>query len=197
MKENGKMIKHTDSEDICIQMVLNTRDCGKRINNTEWVKKHGLMEHAMKGSMLKGRKMAEESSNGLMDLLMMVNSLIIIYTAMEFMSGLMIDDMKDNGLATKCMVLACLHGLMGENMMEIITMIRNKVKEYSHGLMVVVMMVNGTMENSMARVSTTHLRERLEEVSGEKARGSSGSLRRRRRAGTADEISSLYLFTWL
>jgi hypothetical protein len=86
---------------------------------------------------------------------------------------------------------------MAENMMEIITMIRNKEEEYSHGLMVVVMMVSGTMENSMARASTTLPRERSEEASGERARGSSGSLRRRKRAGTADEISWLYLSTWL
>jgi hypothetical protein len=74
MKENGKMIKHTDSEDTCIQMALNMRDYGKRTNSTEWEKKHGLMELAMKANMLKERKTAEGSLNGLMDLPTMVSS---------------------------------------------------------------------------------------------------------------------------
>lgn len=78
-------------------MVLNMKECGRRINSTEWVKKHGLMEHAMKDNMLKVRKTAEVNLNGQMDLPMMVNSSIIIYMDMEFMCGLMTEDMKANG----------------------------------------------------------------------------------------------------
>lgn len=48
MKVSGKMIKHMDTESTCTQMVLNMKDIGGKINNTEKVRKHGLMGHATK-----------------------------------------------------------------------------------------------------------------------------------------------------
>lgn len=73
-RENGKMIRHMVLENICILMELSTKAIGKKTSNMVWEERLGPMEHAMKDSMLKARRMAEVSSNGLMDLHMMVSS---------------------------------------------------------------------------------------------------------------------------
>jgi hypothetical protein len=42
MKVNGKMTRLMDMVDTCILMELNMKDTGKKINNMEKEKKHGL-----------------------------------------------------------------------------------------------------------------------------------------------------------
>jgi hypothetical protein len=74
MRESGKMIRHMALENICILMELSTKAIGKKTSNMVWVEKLGLMEHAMRDSMWKARRMVEANSSGLMGLLMMVSS---------------------------------------------------------------------------------------------------------------------------
>jgi hypothetical protein len=48
MKENGKMIKLMDLENIYTQMAHNMKVIGKKINSMEKVGRHGQMVHAMR-----------------------------------------------------------------------------------------------------------------------------------------------------
>jgi hypothetical protein len=66
MKANGKKTKLMVLEDICILTVLTTKECGKKISNTEREKRPGLMAPAMKASTLTERKTELVNSNGLM-----------------------------------------------------------------------------------------------------------------------------------
>ena len=86
------------------------------------------------------------------------------------MFGQMIEAIMASGKIIKCMVLVSLHGQMEESMKEIIMMTRNKEEVSLHGLITENMMVSGTMENSMEKVYTIHLKEKLKEENGKMAK---------------------------
>lgn len=84
-------------------------------------------------------------------------------------------------------------GQMGESMMEITMMTRSKEGVCSLGLMEGGMMDNGTMENNMVKESIILLKERSDEVNGEKARESNGFQRKLKRVETVNELLSFLL----
>ena len=175
-RENGKMTRLMGMENTCTPMVPNTKVIGKKINNTEKEKKHGLMVLAMKVTTLMERKMVMVNSSGLMVQPTKDNSRITTFMEEESIFGLIIDAMKDSGKITKCTAKVSSHGLMEESMKETIMMTRNKEEEFSHGQMAENTMVNGIMVNNMVRASTTLQKEKLREESGKKARELDGSL---------------------
>lgn len=94
----------------------------------------------------------------------------------EYIFGLIIGAMKVNGKTIKCMVKVFSLGLMVECMRETTMMTKSKAEVFSLGQMAGDMMVNGTMESSMERVSIIHQREKSREESGKKVKESDGSL---------------------
>ena len=68
------------------------RDSGKKINNTDMEKRHGLMVLAMKESTKRVKRTAMVNSSGLMGQLIKVNLLTIIFMAWEFILGLIRDN---------------------------------------------------------------------------------------------------------
>jgi ribosomal protein L10 len=97
MRENGKMIRLTDLENISIQMERNMRATGKKTSSMDTVKKHGLMEHAMKGIIKKEKKTALENSFGLMDPLIKETLLTIIYMVLVSILGQTEENIMENG----------------------------------------------------------------------------------------------------
>jgi hypothetical protein len=78
-------------------MVLNMKVNGKKTSNMAKERKHGLMEHAMKATMLKVKRMVLESLYGLMALLTQESSLTITFMEEECTCGQTIDAMKESG----------------------------------------------------------------------------------------------------
>jgi len=89
------------------------------------------------------KNMDKENSIGLMNLVMKVNSLIIIFMAKGFIHGQMEENMMENGIIIKWTDMVCSLGQIIEDMKDIIKMIRNKEEVPLNGQMVENMKVNG------------------------------------------------------
>jgi len=79
-----------------------------------------------------------------------------------------------SGSITKCMGRVSLHGLMEGDMKETTMMTKNREEVCLHGPMVVATMANGSMANSMVKVSTILPREKSDVENGKKVKGFSG-----------------------
>lgn len=79
MKENGKMIKLMDMENIIIKMEPNIKVNGKKINNKDLVKNHGQMVLIIRGIMKMEKNMGKDYFNLLRDHFMMESSIIMIF----------------------------------------------------------------------------------------------------------------------
>ena len=79
MKENGKMIKLMDMENIIIKMEPNIKVNGKKINNKDLVKNHGQMVLIIRGIMRMEKNMEKDYYNLLRDHFMMESSIIMIF----------------------------------------------------------------------------------------------------------------------
>mgnify|MGYP003611215238 CR=1 FL=1 len=79
MKENGKMIKLMDMENIIIKMEPNIKVNGKKINNKDLVKNHGQMVLIIRGIMRMEKNMEKDYFNLLRDHFMMESSIIMIF----------------------------------------------------------------------------------------------------------------------
>jgi hypothetical protein len=97
MKVSGRMIKLMAREPTCTLMEQCTKEIGRKINSTDTEKRLGLMEHAMRDSMSKERRMERASLSGQMDLHMKASSWTTIFMDMAFTCGLMKGDTKVNG----------------------------------------------------------------------------------------------------
>jgi hypothetical protein len=98
-----------------------------------------------------------ENFNGKMELAIWVIFIIIIFTVLEFINGLIVEHMKEIEIITKCTVEGSLPGKMVENMRENIKMIKNMAKVPSNGLMEEAtegsgLMVNSTVEAGIKEV---------------------------------------------
>ena len=74
---NGKMIKQMDLEFMCIKMDLDMKDIGEMIFNMVWVMRYGVMDQSMLECIKMVKRVEMVGINGLMDLIMKVNGLII------------------------------------------------------------------------------------------------------------------------
>lgn len=172
---NGVTIKLMALVDICILMVLNTKDIGKKTNSMDKAKRLGPMELNMKVTMSRAKKTAEVNSDGLMNQHTMANSLTTISTVLVFTFGQILASTTANGKITKCTEREYSLGLMEENTKVTTTMTRNRAMEFSLGLMVVDTKDNGTMVNNTGKESTLLLREKQNAANGKMARESNGS----------------------
>lgn len=93
---------------------------GLKINNTDLELKPGLMVLNMKEVIIWEENTVKENSYGLMDLLIPVNSKIIIFTVKEHIVGLTEENSLDNGKITKWTDMENSYGPMEENIAEII-----------------------------------------------------------------------------
>lgn len=115
MMDIGRMIKPMVMEYIVTWTELDMKVIGKKINNMEKDLKHGLMEPAIEETMLKVKNTGQVVSLGLMEVLILVNSMIITLKESEFINGQTEENMMVNGKTTKWKVLVFSHGLMVEN----------------------------------------------------------------------------------
>lgn len=97
MMDNGLMTKLMVMECIVIQMELNMKVIGKKINNMDKDLKHGLMEPNIMVIMFKEKNMEQVNSHGLTEALIMVNSLKTTFKEKVNIIGLMVDNMMDLG----------------------------------------------------------------------------------------------------
>jgi hypothetical protein len=120
------------------------------------------------------KSMDMENSPGLMAVPTMASLLKITSMDREFINGRMADNTKDPGKIIKWKDMVFSPGQIIEDTKDSTWMIRRRDSESSTGLMAESMMVIGLMESSM-ELELTHLHlEKLEKVSGLKARGLHG-----------------------
>lgn len=82
---------------IAILTVPDMKVNGKKISNTEWVLRLGLMAPNSKVNMSKERNMERELLLGQMDLLILDNSLRIIFKETENITGQTVENSMDHG----------------------------------------------------------------------------------------------------
>lgn len=63
-KVNGSRIRLMARDSTCMQMGLDMKDSGARINKRDLDVRHGLMEASIKGCIMTVKSMAEENSHG-------------------------------------------------------------------------------------------------------------------------------------
>ena len=91
------MIKLMVMVSIAILMEPSMKVNGKKINNMDWVLRHGQMVQNTTVNMYKAKNMVKEHLHGQMDQLTMVNSLKTISRAVVNIIGLMGENMMDHG----------------------------------------------------------------------------------------------------
>lgn len=123
MKESGKMTKLMVKVSILTLMGQDMKVNGWKTSNMDLVLKDGQTEHLMKDNMPKEKNMEEENLLGLIIALILVNSLIIIFTVEEYMNGQMEESTLVSGETIKWKDMAHLLGLTVENMWVNILMI--------------------------------------------------------------------------
>lgn len=119
MKANGKETKQMDMVFTCTMMEQDTLVIGRMIFSTVTARKHGLMVHSFKATMLKGRNK--------------VKVLIL---------GRMVQPTLEDGKIIKLMDMECTHGLMEENLKAVGKIIICTEEVYIVGLMDVYLKVN-------------------------------------------------------
>lgn len=171
----GRMIKHMVSEFIAILMEPDTKDSGKKINNTERVWKLGPMVQVTEEITSKVGSMEEAASHGLTEAPILGNLLKIILKAKAHINGQMADNMRDNGKITRWRDMGYSPGRMAEDTRVNTLTIKRKVKVFSTGQMEGSTKAIGKMVSSMASVSIPQLLARPKKENGEKARELLGS----------------------
>ena len=159
MTDTGKMIKPTDSVVTLILMEQSIKDIGKMISNMVRVKNNGQTVLNTLEATSTERKMVSVNSFGQINLHMMVNLLITIFTAKESTDGQTEENTSETGLIIKFMVKVSSHGLIDVNMRESTMMIRSRVMEFLPGQMEGNTMDNGSMESKKVSESITTQRE--------------------------------------
>ena len=102
MKANGSMGKLKDMENHVRRMEIFMKENGKMINKKEKEKKYGLMGQFMKGSFMKGQKMAKVNLlGGRAVRAMKENFKIIKYVEKDYIFLVIIENMKDIGKIIK------------------------------------------------------------------------------------------------
>ena len=102
MKANGSMGKLKDMENHVKKMEIFMKENGKMINKKEKEKKYGLMGQFMKGSFMKGQKMAKVNLlGGRVVRAMKENFKIIKYVEKDYIFLVIIENMKDIGKIIK------------------------------------------------------------------------------------------------
>jgi len=91
------MIRPMVTEFIAILMELDMKVNGKKINNTVWDLRHGQMVPNSKVNTSKERNTVKEHSHGPMDLLILDNSLRIIFKDTESITGPTEENSMDHG----------------------------------------------------------------------------------------------------
>ena len=100
IQETGKMEKGTAKAHILKQMGIFTQVNGSMIFRTEMVKKPGLTAAGIKENTKEAKNMVRDTSNGLMDLHMMVISTTITLKVKASMHGLTGEPTGELGLTT-------------------------------------------------------------------------------------------------
>jgi hypothetical protein len=119
MMVNGKMINLMALENISTLMELYTRATGMKTSSMVVVKKHGLIKHVSRVTMLQVKKKEKENLPGVMVQHTRGSLWTIIFTEKVFTIGQMITDvMMEIGKITKCMERDTSHGLTAEFMKE-------------------------------------------------------------------------------
>ena len=91
------MTRLMDMVFIAILTVPDMKVNGKKISNMEWVLRLGLMAPNSKVNMSKERNMEKELLLGQMDLLILDNSLRIIFKETENITGQTVENSMDHG----------------------------------------------------------------------------------------------------
>ena len=170
------MIKLTEEALINIWMEPIIVETGKKTNNMVTVWKPGQMQLNTKEITSMERSMASELSNGLTDLHILENFIIIIFMEKEFILGQITENMRENGEQIKCMEKELLLGLTPENILVSMLKIRRKDTESLYGLMVDAIVVNGSAVNNMEKALMSQAKAKKNMVNGETARESDGSV---------------------
>ena len=92
------------------------------INNMDMGMNIGQMEHHLKVNMHKVKSMVQVSLCGLIEVLLMENSMKIIFAGKEYMNGQMAEYIMEIGKTIKWKGMAHLHGRTVENMQDNILM---------------------------------------------------------------------------
>lgn len=143
------MIKRITMACTLIQTELNIGEAGNKISSMAMALKHGLIKQDMKEIMLMEEKKGEVNLLGQMAPTLMESSRTIIFTAKEFITGVMEEDMMETGAITRCTEWDYLHGAMEENMKANMLTIKKKERVRLHGLMEESILEAGRMANSM------------------------------------------------
>jgi hypothetical protein len=115
-RASGRMTRPTARVSTLTWMEADTRVTGLKTNSMGLVWRSGPMVLSMRDITLMGRSREKASSHGLMGVHSAETSLTITFTAVAFMSGLMVEYSQVNGPITRWRVMVHLRGPMAEDM---------------------------------------------------------------------------------
>jgi hypothetical protein len=150
-KDNGKKTKQMVMEYILTKMELCIKVIGWKINNTEKVRKHGLMEQNIQVITSMERKTVEGIFSGLTTPDLKENSRITIFKGSALIRGLMDGNTQGCGSTTKWMGKEYLHGLMEGSMKESTLKIKNTGTVFLFGQMADNILEGGEMVSSTVK----------------------------------------------
>ena len=152
--DNGRMTRLTASAITLIPTALSMKESGLRTSSMAKVERSGPMALSTRANIKQAKKMAMESSCGLITLVTKATSWITTFMARVPTSGPTADNIPAIGKSTRCMALESSPGLMEDATRETTMMIRNKEEEFSPGQTAGSTMASGKTVNKRESVFT-------------------------------------------